>query len=41
MGGKTSFGISIAHKTGEEEDKTHDVGIVYGKEPFYCLLRFL
>ena len=34
MGGKLPLGFPIAHKTGEEEDKTHDVGIVYGKEPF-------
>ena len=34
MGGKLPLGFLIAHKTGEEEDKTHDVGIVYGKEPF-------
>ena len=34
MGGKLPPEFPIAHKTGEEEDKTHDVGIVYGKEPF-------
>lgn len=34
MGGKLPLGFPIAHKTGEEEDKTHDVGIVYGREPF-------
>ena len=34
MGGKLPIGFPIAHKTGEEEDKTHDVGIVFGKEPF-------
>ena len=28
------IGFPIAHKTGEEEDKSHDVGIVYVKEPF-------
>ena len=24
----------MAHKTGEEEDQTHDVGIVYARQPF-------
>ena len=28
-------GFPIAHKTGEEEDKTHDLGIVYVREPFF------
>lgn len=26
--------FKVAHKTGEEEGTTHDVGIVYSKEPF-------
>lgn len=34
MGGKLPIGFPMAHKTGEEEDKSHDVGIVYVKEPF-------
>lgn len=34
MGGMLPIGFPIAHKTGEEEDKSHDVGIVYVKEPF-------
>lgn len=34
MGGFLPPEFPIAHKTGEEEDKTHDVGIVYTKEPF-------
>lgn len=34
MGGKLPAGFPIAHKTGEEPDQTHDVGIVYAKEPF-------
>ena len=34
LGGFLPADFPIAHKTGEEEDKTHDVGIVYTKEPF-------
>ena len=34
MGGSLPMGYPIAHKTGEEEDKTHDVGIVFAREPF-------
>lgn len=26
--------MSIAHKTGEDDSITHDVGIVYADEPF-------
>lgn len=26
--------VPIAHKTGEDEGITHDVGIVYGPQPF-------
>ena len=41
MGGKLPIGFPIAHKTGEEEDKTHDVGIVFVKEPFVaCFASF-
>lgn len=32
--GKLPMDYPVSHKTGEEEDKTHDVGIVYSKEPF-------
>ena len=35
MGGRMPEGFPIAHKTGEEEDKTHDLGIVYVREPFF------
>ena len=34
MGGHLPMGYPIAHKTGEEDDKTHDVGIVFAREPF-------
>ena len=29
-----SQGIPVAHKTGEDDGITHDVGIIYAKEPF-------
>lgn len=29
-----SMGVPVAHKTGEDDGITHDVGIVYGKRPF-------
>lgn len=32
--GYLPMGFPVAHKTGEEENKTHDVGIVFAKEPF-------
>ena len=32
--GKLPTDISVAHKTGENDGTTHDVGIVYSKEPF-------
>lgn len=28
------YDFKVAHKTGEEEETTHDVGIVYSREPF-------
>lgn len=34
MGGYLPMDYPMAHKTGEEEDKTHDVGIVFAKQPF-------
>lgn len=33
-----SRGIRVAHKTGEDDGITHDVGIVYAKEPFVLCL---
>lgn len=43
LGGKIPFyftdGTKIAHKTGEDSGTTHDVGIVFAKEPFvFCFL---
>lgn len=44
LNGKLSFylhslNVRIAHKTGEDDGITHDVGIVYGKRPFViCML---
>ncbi|MGN0659880.1 MAG: serine hydrolase [Emergencia sp.] len=34
MGGHLPMDFPIAHKTGEEDDKTHDVGIVFADQPF-------
>lgn len=34
MGGHLIMDYPMAHKTGDEEDKAHDVGIVYAKQPF-------
>lgn len=31
-----SMGIDVAHKTGEDDGITHDVGIIYAKEPLVC-----
>lgn len=34
-----SMGVRIAHKTGEDDGTTHDVGVVYAKRPFViCML---
>ena len=44
LNGKLPFflhgkGIRCAHKTGEDDDITHDVGIVYAEKPFVvCML---
>lgn len=44
LNGKLPFylkprGIAVAHKTGEDDGITHDVGIVFSREPFVlCLL---
>ena len=34
MCGRLPMGYPVAHKTGEEEDKSHDIGIVFSEEPF-------
>lgn len=31
-----TMGVPVAHKTGEDDGITHDVGILYGKEPTVC-----
>lgn len=31
-----SMGIDVAHKTGEDDGISHDVGIIYAKEPLVC-----
>ena len=41
LNGKLPFflhtrGIAVAHKTGEDDGITHDVGIIYAKEPLIC-----
>ncbi len=43
LNGKIPFylhdrGISVAHKTGEDDHITHDVGIVFSREPFILCL---
>ncbi len=34
LGGKLGEAVAIAHKTGEDDDLSNDVGIVFGTEPF-------
>ena len=34
LGGKICDAVAIAHKTGEDDDLSNDVGIVYAKTPF-------
>ena len=34
LNGKICGEVSIAHKTGEDDNLSNDVGIVYAKEPF-------
>ena len=31
-----TMGVPVAHKTGEDDGITHDVGIIYAKEPMVC-----
>lgn len=42
LNGKIPFflhGVKIAHKTGEDDDTTHDAAVVYAKRPFVlCML---
>ncbi|MFR7991179.1 MAG: serine hydrolase [Anaerovoracaceae bacterium] len=33
--------VRVAHKTGEEDDKTHDAGIVFGSEPFIVCFAYV
>ncbi|MCI9068611.1 MAG: serine hydrolase [Lachnospiraceae bacterium] len=41
LGGFLPMEISMAHKTGDEEDKAHDVGIVFTKSPFIVCYGFV
>lgn len=34
--GRIGWDYPVAHKTGEEDDTTHDVGLVYARQPFVC-----
>ena len=43
LNGKLPFylhpaGIEVAHKTGEDENLTHDVGILFSEEPIVCCM---
>ena len=43
LNGKLPFfledeGIDVAHKTGEDENLTHDVGILFAEEPIICCM---
>ncbi len=41
MGGHLPMGFPMAHKTGDEEDKAHDVGIVYAAQPFVVCYAYV
>ncbi len=41
LGGFLPMDFPIAHKTGDEEDKAHDVGIVFAKSPFIVCYGFV
>lgn len=41
LGGFLPLDFPLAHKTGDEEDKAHDVGIVFSKEPFIVCYGFV
>lgn len=41
MGGFLPMDFPMAHKTGDESDKAHDVGIVFTKTPFIACFAFV
>ncbi len=41
LGGRLPMGFPIAHKTGDESDKAHDVGVVYAREPFVACFAYV
>lgn len=41
LGGKLPMDFPMAHKTGDEEDKAHDVGIVFTKSPFIVCFAYV
>lgn len=41
MGGMLPMEFPLAHKTGDEEDKAHDVGIVYTPAPFIVCFAYV
>ncbi|MCI8610171.1 MAG: serine hydrolase [Firmicutes bacterium] len=41
MGGQLPMDFPMAHKTGDEEDKAHDVGIVYAERPFIVCYAYV
>lgn len=41
LGGYLPMDFPMAHKTGEEEDKAHDVGIVFTKSPFIVCCAYV
>ena len=41
MCGKLPMDFPMAHKTGDEEDKAHDVGIIYADRPFIACFAYV
>ena len=41
LGGKLPMDFPMAHKTGDEEDKAHDVGIVFTQSPFIACFAYV
>lgn len=41
LGGKLPMDFPMAHKTGDEEDKAHDVGIVFTRSPFIACFAYV